>query len=248
VPLIAGAEPFLAHGDRLGILVLHGVGGSPVSVTSWAQHLAHAGHTVAAPRLPGHGTRWQDLNRTRWQDWYEEADRNYAWLTRRSDTVVVMGLSNGATLGLRLAERHLDLAGLVLVNPQVHTERLDTRLLPGVRYLVPGVPAAVNDIKKPGVDEGAYDRTPLHAAHSTKQMWASVKSDIHRVDCPILLIHSADDHVVEPSNTLWIMANVTSSDVREIVLENSFHVATMDNDAQVVFDASLAFAREMTAA
>jgi carboxylesterase len=248
VPLIPGAEPFVARGDWLGILVLHGVRGSPVSVASWARHLADAGHTVAAPRLPGHGTRWQDLNRTRWHDWYEEADRNYVWLTQRSDTVVVMGLSNGATLGLRLAERHDDVDGLVLVNPQVHTERLDTRLLPGLRYLVPGVPAAVNDIKKTGADEGAYDRVPLHAAHSTKQMWATVKSDIHRVDCPILLVHSADDHVVEPSNALWIMANVASSDVREIVLEDSFHVATMDHEAPVVFDASLAFAREMASA
>ena len=164
-PLIAGAEPFLAHGDRLGILVLHGVGGSPVSGdvlgAASGTRRAHRGR----PRLPGHGTRWQDLNRTRWQDWYEGGRPQLRMADpTRSDTVVVMGLSNGATLGLRLAERHLDLAGLVLVNPQVHTERLDTRLLPGVRYLVPGVPAAVNDIKKPGVDEGAYDRTPLHAA------------------------------------------------------------------------------------
>ena len=161
MPLIAGAEPFLAHGDRLRILVLHGVGGSPVSVTSWAQHLAHAGHTVAAPATwawdPLAGPEPHTL-----AGLGEEADRNYAWLTRRSDTVVVMGLSNGATLGLRLAERHLDLAGLVLVNPQVHTERLDPpvtwRALPGA-----GVPAAVNDIRSL-----ESTREPTTAHHCTQ--------------------------------------------------------------------------------
>lgn len=245
MPLIEGAEPFTALGDHLGILVLHGFRGSPVAVTGWAHFLADAGHTVAAPRLPGHGTRWQDLDRTTWQDWYTEADRNLAWLCAHSDTVVVMGLSNGATLGLRLAAQHPTVAGLVMVNPQVHSERLDRRLLPGMRRLVASVPGVVNDIKKPDADEGAYDRIPLHAAHSLTQLWANVKSDIHRVTAPLLLIRSADDHIVEPSNAVWIMANVSSSEVREIVLDDSFHVATLDNDADVVFSASLDFAREV---
>lgn len=245
MPLIEGAEPFTALGDRLGILVLHGFRGSPVAVTDWARHLATAGHTVAAPRLPGHGTRWQDLNRTTWQDWYTEADRNFAWLSAHSDTVVVMGLSNGATLGLRLAEQHSAVAGLVLVNPQVHSERLDRRVLPGMRRFIASVPGVVNDIKKSGVDEGAYDRIPLHAAYSLTQLWVSVKSDIHRVSAPILLIRSADDHVAEPSNAVWIMANVASQDVRERVLDDSFHVATLDNDAETVLSTSLEFAREV---
>ncbi len=245
MPLTDGAEPFTARGDRLGILVLHGFRGSPVAVRGWARYLAAAGHTVAAPRLPGHGTRWQDLNRTTWRDWYTEAERNAEWLASRSDTVVVMGLSNGATLGLRLAQQRRDVAGLVCVNPQVHSERRDRHLLGALAQVVPGVPAGVNDIKKPGVDEGAYDRLPLRAARSLTSLWAVVKSDIHQVSAPLLLIRSADDHVVEPSNAMWIMANVASPDVREIVLEDSYHVATLDNDAERVFEASLDFAREV---
>ena len=75
------------------------------------------------PRLPGHGTRWQELNRTTWHDWYAEDERALLELRERCETVVVMGLSMGGTLALRLAEQHGDAVdGLVLVNPSVHTE------------------------------------------------------------------------------------------------------------------------------
>lgn len=244
MPLIPGAEPFLAHGGDLGVLVLHGFAGSPVAVKPWAQYLADAGLTVAAPRLPGHGTRWQDLNATTWQDWYTEARRNLAALSRTCDTVVVMGLSNGATLGLRLAEEHPDeVAGLVLVNPVVQTERLDRHALPALYRFVPAFPGVTNDIKKPGVDEGGYNRLPLRATYSMTRLWALVKSDIHRITTPLLIFRSADDHVVEPSNTAWILANVGSTDATEVILEDSYHVATLDNDAMRIFDGSLEFAR-----
>ena len=82
--LIPGAEPFMAEGDRLGVLVLHGFIGSPASVTPWARHLAAAGHTVAAPRLPGHGTRWQDLNATTWRDWVSAAEQSLQCLSASS--------------------------------------------------------------------------------------------------------------------------------------------------------------------
>lgn len=247
MPLIPGAQPFTADGDRLGILVLHGFTGSPVSIKPWARHLAAAGHSVAAPRLPGHGTRWQDLNAVTWEDWYAEAQRNLAWLQARADQVVVMGLSMGATLCLRLAEVNGDAVdGLVLVNPLVHTERPDRHLLPYIYRVVPAFPGITNDIKKAGVDEGGYNRIPLRAAYSMTRLWASVKSEIHKVTQPLLVFRSADDHVVEPSNSAWILANVASSQAEEIILEDSYHVATLDNDAEMIFDTSLEFARTVT--
>lgn len=244
--LIPGAEPFTAEGDSLGVLVLHGFGGSPVSVKPWARHLAAAGHTVAAPCLPGHGTRWQDLNDTTWQDWAGEAQRSLDWLLTRAETVVVMGLANGATIGLRLAElRGPAIAGLVAVNPMVHSERRERHALPYLYRLVPGLPGITPDIKKKGVDDGGYDWLPLRAAHSMTQLWAVVRSDIHKVTQPLLVLRSADDHVAEPSNSAWLLANVPGSDVQEIVLEDSFHIATLDHDAERIFALSLEFAERL---
>jgi carboxylesterase len=247
VPLLPGAAPYAADGDGLGILVIHGFAGSPASVTPWAAFLADAGHTVMAPRLPGHGTRWQDLNATTWHSWVREADRTLDHLRRRSDTVVVMGVSSGATIGLRLAELHDDVAGLVAVNPVVQTERRQRHLVPYLARVLPSLPGLTNDIKKPQTDEVGYDRMPLRATHSLMQMWSVVKADIHRVTAPLLILRSADDHVAEPSNATWLLANVASDRVEEILLEDSFHVATLDHDAPRIFEASLAFARSVAA-
>jgi carboxylesterase len=246
-----GAEDWFVEGaveSRTGVLLLHGFTGSPASVTPWGRVLADQGWTVRVPRLPGHGTSWQEMNRTRWQDWYGEADRAFRQVRERCDRVVVMGLSMGGTLTLRLAEQHgAAIAGLVLVNPAVHSERPDRFLLPVLQAVVPSFPGISNDIAKPGQDEVAYDRIPLKAAHSLTALWKVVKADIARVDQPLLLFRSAEDHVVEPSNAAWVQAHVSSTDVEEVLLPNSFHVATLDHDADVIHRESIAFVERLGA-
>ena len=214
----------------------------------WGEALAARGWTVRVPRLPGHGTRWQDMNITTWQDWYSEADRTLRELSARCERVVVCGLSMGGALTLRLAEEHgEDISGIVLVNPAVHTERMDRHLLPVVKRLVGSFPGISNDIAKPGMDEVAYDRTPLKAAHSMMQMWSVVKSDIALVRQPVLLFRSAQDNVVEASNAEWILTHVASTDTEEVVLPNSYHVATLDHDAPTIVDGSIAFIERLSA-
>lgn len=248
MPLFPGAEPFTADGGPVGALLLHGFTGSPKSMRPWAEYLADAGLTVRVPRLPGHGTRWQDMNITTWEDWYAEADRSLSELGKNCDQVVVMGLSMGGSLTLRLAEVHgSSLAGLVIVNPAVHSERPDRFLLPVLHHVIGAFPGISNDIKKPGVDEGAYDKIPLKAAHSLTKLWAQVKADIVAVDQPLLLFRSPEDHVVEPSNSAWILEHVSSADVTEVLLPNSYHVATVDFDAETIFTGSLDFVRRVTA-
>lgn len=248
MPLLPDAEPYRHDGGRIGILVSHGFTGQPRSVKPWARYLADAGYTVRAPRLPGHGTSWQELNTTVWQDWYAEIDRTYRELASSCDQVFVMGLSMGGTLALRLAEEQgAGISGIVLVNPAVQSERPDRFLLPFLRHVIPSFPGIVNDIKKPGQDEGGYSKLPLKAAYSLTQLWSTVKSDITKVDQPLLIFRSADDHVVEPSNTAWILANVSSKDAEEVVLHNSFHVATIDNDAQTIFTESADFVARIVA-
>ncbi len=246
--VLPGAEPWSADGDAVGILVLHGFTGSPKSMTPWAKELAAEGWTVRVPLLPGHGTRWQDMNLTTWEDWYAEADRHLRELEDRCTHVFVMGLSMGGSLALRLAEHHGDdITGIVLVNPAVHSERLDRHLLPLLQMLVGSFPGIRNDIAKPGQDEGAYDRIPLKAAHSLSFLWKAIKADIAKVTQPLVLFRSAVDHVVEPSNAKFILANVSSTDVAEVILRDSFHVATLDYDAEVIVRDSIAFVRRLIA-
>ena len=244
MPLQPHAEPWTHDGSDVGVLVLHGFTGSPKSVRPWGQALAAHGWSVRVPRLPGHGTRWQDMNVTTWEDWYAEAERNLDELATRCQAVYVMGLSMGGSLTLRLAEqRGSDIAGIALVNPAVHTERPDRHLLPLLQRFIPSFPGISNDIAKEGVDEGAYDKIPLKAAHSMSQLWSLVKADMHKVSQPLILFRSLQDHVVEPSNAAYILANVSSADVTEVVLERSYHVATIDHDAPIIFEQSIDFVR-----
>ena len=247
MPLMPEADPWSIDGDRTGVLVLHGFTGSPKSVKPWGQALGAQGWTVRVPRLPGHGTRWQDMNITTWQDWYAEAERNLRDPQAVCDRVFVMGLSMGGSLTLRLAQQHGSaINGIVLVNPAVHTERPDRFLLPLLSRVVPSFPGVSNDIAKPGVDEGAYDRLPLRAAHSLSQMWSLVKADLPKVSQPLLLFRSAQDHVVEASNSAYILANVSSSEAVEVVLERSYHVATIDHDADIITEGSIDFVRGLS--
>lgn len=242
MPLLPGAEPWQADGGPTGALLVHGFTGSPQSMRPWAEHLAGAGHSVRLPRLPGHGTRWQDLNATRWTDWFAEVERAFLELSERCADVFVLGLSMGGTLAIRLAEvRAGAVAGLVLVNPSLTTEDRRAKLLPVLSRVVPSLPPIGGDIKKPGVRELAYDRLPLAAAASLQQLWKITRADLAAVVAPLLLLRSAQDHVVEPVNGRLLLEGVSSAVREEVVLADSFHVATLDNDALLIFDTSAAF-------
>jgi carboxylesterase len=244
--VLAGAEAYHHDGGPIGVLLCHGFTGTPQSMRPWADHLAAHGLTVTLPRLPGHGTRWQELNRTTWHDWYAEDERALLALHERCDTVMAMGLSMGGTLALRLAEQHSDVVdGLVLVNPSVQTENATARFLPVLKRFVPSVKAIGNDVARPDVTELAYSRTPLRALHSVTELWGLTLADLGRVVAPVLLFRSAVDHVVESSNSALVLAGISSTDVEERVLADSFHVATLDHDAQAIFDGSLSFTQRI---
>jgi carboxylesterase len=208
----------------------------------FAEHLARAGYTVRVPRLPGHGTTWQELNRTRWLDWYTELDRNLTELRSRCSRVAVAGLSMGGCLALRLAQqRPDDVDALVLVNPSVASSDRRLRVVPAARLLVASMPGISNDVKQPGVVEHGYDRTPLQALHSLMRLWRDVGARLGDVRAPLLLFRSEVDHVVDPSSARLVLGGVSSAVREEVVLRDSYHVATLDYDAPVIFERTEAF-------
>lgn len=242
MPVLPGAEPYRHDGGPVGVLLCHGFTGSPYSLRPWAEHLAKAGYSVSLPRLPGHGTSWREANLTRWEDWYAEVDRAFRDLRGFCDQVVVCGVSMGGSLALLLAERYgPEISGLVLVNPSVMGLDRRLRLLPMLRYTVPSVPAIGNDIKKQGVTEGAYDRTPVKALYSVTKLWAAVRRHLDRVSQPLLIFRSTEDHVVERENVEIIRAGVSSTSVEVRELDNSYHVAVLDHDAPLIFAESVDF-------
>jgi carboxylesterase len=244
-----GLTAFSHDGGDVGVLLCHGFPGAPGSMRPWADHLVDAGYTVRLPLLPGHGTRWQDANRTTFDDWFAEVSAALQELTDRCRAVVVCGLSMGGTLTLRLAQQYPDaMAGIVLVNPSVLTLRKDAKyLLPVLRYVLPAYQGIIGDIAKPDVVEPGYKYIPVKAMYSLSQAWKTVRADLPKVTAPMLLMHSRVDHIVEPVNAEVIRDEVSSTNITDIVLERSYHVATLDHDAELIFTSSVEFIEKVTA-
>jgi carboxylesterase len=244
MPVLPGAEPYSHQGGPTGVLLCHGFTGSPQSLRPWAEHLADAGLTVSLPRLPGHGTTWQELAGTRWEDWYAEVDRAFDELRSGVDEIFVMGLSMGGCLALRLAELHgEDVSGLVLVNPSVTADTKLFLLAPVLKLMVPSLKAIGSDIKKEGAAELAYDRTPVKAAATLPGLWKVTSQNLSQVTSPVLCFRSAEDHVVGPGSLEVLRRGLPADRLEVRQCPDSYHVATLDNDAPAIFAGSLDFVR-----
>lgn len=247
--LASDAEPFAHDGGDVGVVLSHGFTGTPASIRPWAEHLAAAGYTVRLPLLPGHGTTWQDTNRTRWTDWYGAVERAYDEVAARCSTVFAGGLSMGGTLVTRLAQQKRDaISGLVLVNPAFGVERFDARFAPYISWLVKSRPSIGGDIKKPGTVEPAYDRTPVVAFASLLTLFKTTVAQLPQLTAPVLMFRSAEDHVLGTLSGRILRERASATTVREEILHDSYHVATLDNDAPRIFEGSVEFFRSLTPA
>lgn len=236
------AAGFTGGSGRVGVVLCHGMTGSPFSLRPFADHLVDAGCRVSLPLLPGHGTSWQQLNRTTWHDWFAVVDGAFLALRRECDEVFVAGLSMGGALALRLAQVHGgDVRGIVLVNPFLATSDKRFLLLPVLSRVVPSLNGITDDIAKPGVTEHGYDRLPLRALASMLGLWAAVRAELPKVDQPILMFRSLADHVVDDTSARVIHHSVASGEVTERPLTRSFHVATLDYEAEDIFTESVEF-------
>ncbi len=230
---IPNSQAFTLPGGKVGVLVIHGFTGSPVSITPWAKYLNQQGFTVSAPLLPGHGSTWQQMNKTTWQDWYAEVERSYLELKQKCDRVFIAGFSMGASLALRLCQIHgNEIEGLIVLNPSIHDRRWFMKVIPILKYLVPSVAKGATDIAAPNPPIHSYDRTPLKALDSLRKLWANVERDLYLIDLPIMVAYSVNDHAVDPENSMTVIDNVFSVDIREVVFEHSFHNVPLDFDAE----------------
>lgn len=244
-----GAAAFTSDGQganaATGVLLSHGFTGSPVSLAAWARHLTEAGYAVSLPLLPGHGTTWQELARTPWELWYDAYDRAYQQLAERTDRVVAAGLSMGGTLALRLAA-HRPVAGVAVVNPGLTIDDPRARYSGVLKYVLRSVPAIANNIKLEGQDEGAYLRTPVGGVHQVMRLFKDTTAVLPRITAPVLAFRSAVDSVV-PESSMAALRKYLGSELAVVSLENSYHVATMDHDAPLIFDRSHQFIQRISA-
>ena len=241
------AQAYSFQGGKTGVLVVHGFTGCNQSMRPLGEGLAAAGYTVIGPRLPGHGTSVKDMSTRKWQEWTGEAEKGLRELQDRCDRVFVAGLSMGGTITCFLGERYADrVAGLMPINPAVSKLNPLLPLTPVAKYVLKTIPGVGSDIKDPAAKEMCYDKVPVPAAAELYKLMKLVKRDIARITAPILVFTSRDDHVVPPSNGPFVLEHVSSQDKELVWLENSYHVATLDLDKELIVERCVEFIQRLS--
>lgn len=225
--------------SRKGILLVHGFTSTPQSMAYLGEKFQEADLNVECPLLPGHVETWERLNEVSYRDWVQAASDALERLQKRVDKVYVLGLSMGATVSLYLAEKHPELAGLIIINHAMFFGNPLVKLLPVLRLIVKKVPAIANDIKQEGQKEIAYPVTPTSGLYELTKLAKLVQKDLTTITQPILIFKSREDHVLPIRNAPYLYEKISSADKELIWLENSYHVATMDNDKDFIIDKTL---------
>jgi carboxylesterase len=228
------AEEFYFPGNEIGILVSHGFTGSTQSMRYLGTQIAKSGFTVYGPRLTGHGTEPEDMEQATYKDWISDVEKGLERLQQTCSKIFIIGLSMGGTLSLYLAQKYVDIAGIIPINAAVDIPNLkatyENMKNSGTRF----IEGIGSDIKMAGVAELAYSKTPVKSLGDLITLMDQVRGNLYKVTVPTLIISSIVDHVVPPENSKQIYHSISTEDKSIVFLKNSYHVATLDNDKELI--------------
>jgi carboxylesterase len=239
-----------------GILLVHGITGSPAEMKPLVRKLTAEGFTVACPTLAGHCSSVAALKQTRWTDWYESLETALFDLRKRCDTIFVSGLSMGALLALELAALHPDLvSGVATLSA---TFFYDGWNVPPLRqkFLLPLViysplrfflsyrepaPYGIKDDRIRNVidavyrgnaaampEKYGYSEFPGVTIRETFRLIAAAKRDLAAIVAPLLIVHSTEDDMASLKNATFLAANVSSTLIETFYVDDTYHVLTLD--------------------
>jgi carboxylesterase len=230
-----GAEPFLLLGGDQGVLLIHGFTGSPAEVRLLGEYLHNKGFTVLAPRLCGHGTTVEEMSKTKWSHWYSAVEDSYHILKSLCKSIIVVGLSMGGLLALKLgAEYSVD--KLVSLSTPIYIVDKRVNMLPMYRMFreyVPKKRKVFMDID-PLYSVG-YNATPLSSLSSLVELIQHVDMLLPSITAPLLIIQARSEHTVQPRSASYIYDRVGSKEKKLTWLEKSGHIVTLDVDREQVF-------------
>ncbi|HXF69301.1 MAG TPA: alpha/beta fold hydrolase [Thermoflexus sp.] len=235
-PLCPGGEPFFFPGGPVGILLIHGFTGAPQEMRRLGVFLAQQGRTVLGIRLPGHGTRPEDLRQVTWRDWTEAVAWGADVLRERCEAVFLCGLSLGGVLALyEAAQRPPD--GLIVMASPYRIRDVRLRFLWLLKWLVPKVRKGPSNLRDPEARAKlvSYPWYPLAAVEELLRALQATAARLSRVCCPTLLIYSRSDRSVPPDQGWAIYHRLGSSDKTIHWLVRSGHVIPEDIEREEAF-------------
>lgn len=244
-----GAEPRYTPGERAGVLLLHDLSGSPQMFGTMAEALESTGFTIDVPLLPGHGTDIAELAEMTWDDWSAAAQLALDELASRSGPVVVVGTGMGATLACWVSALQPQVAGIVAINPVAvpvpdeAVDMLQAMLKDGAKYLQPLRP----DVSDRRAHFVAYHTVPVATLLSMFEAVRDMADSWGDLKVPMLVVTSERDHRVSPVNAEFLCDHV-GGEVETLLLEHSFHLATLDIEHKELEEAVCSFVQRVTSA
>jgi carboxylesterase len=237
------AAPFELEGDDRAVLCIHGFTGSPYEMSYLAHQLHARGRTVVAMRLPGHGTHPEDLESTGWRDWTGAVALQFDALRHRCQKVAVVGQSLGGLLALDLAaDRGNELAGVVSLATPLWLNRLPAdfirlaRRIPAMQKLVRRLPklggSDVSDAAQRAANP-SYQTIPVRALLQLDEFMVRVRSRLHEVSIPVLIVHAKRDHTAPFACSKEIASRVQGP-VCYRTLTRSYHLVAFDVEKAAV--------------
>ncbi len=251
------------------VLLLHGLISTPAEFSVIRSPLQAAGLNVVAPALLGYSAETSP-SANPWQHWLAAAGEELLQLSAQGP-VFVGGLCIGAVLALALAEQYPDrIAGLILYSPTLFYDgwglsrwRMFRHLgyLPGLRNVVKLTEREPFGVKNPHIrrwiaremqekslSNAGAAQLPMWAVHEAERLIRHVRRQADRITRPTLVLHAREDEVASLRSAEFIMERIASPDKQLVVLENSYHMITLDNDRQQVSAETIRFVRENEAA
>ena len=269
---VAGQAPAKDHtyriaGGKVGVLLIHGLCGTPAEMRFVAMGLGRAGYTVHCPQLAGHGGTRKDILKSNWQDWYRSAELALIDLRKECDTVIVGGLCLGSVIGLHLAAKHSDkVQGVALFSPTLwingwampwYTKFFSLVRNRWVANLMQFPDAPSLGIKCPRVRE--FVRAALAASDGSdlgtvgtpggmvlehRRLVTAAKKILSKIHQPTLIVHSRQDDYANLNNATYLQNELPGS-VDLVVLQDSYHMVTLYKERNVVVEQTRAFVNKI---
>jgi carboxylesterase len=253
-------EAINLDGGKSGVVLVHGVTGSPLELKYLAKELNSAGYTVKVPCLAGHEGDINKLKKTSWQDWYGTIENTINELDKRCDEIFVGGLCIGALLSLHAA--YLFGSKIKAVALLSTTLRYDGWGIPfpwfaialnstPLRYFISYPDTKVCGIKNErlrkvilqGMKENtiAYYRMPGTTMHEFRRLSKVIEKELPDIKAPTLMIHSKEDDVASMKNVEIVENKIGSAVVHKVILDNCYHMIALDNQRDIVAKEMVAF-------
>lgn len=226
------------------IIILHGWLDSCHSVRFITQNIIDNGYSVAVPNLLGHGTVYTDLKNVGFQDWLDQIEELYQNLSAKYTNIFFIGYSLGGTISLNLAEKYNSISGIVLINHVVKFAG-SIFLTPFFQYLISYVPNVKNDLNdKQFINEFVYKKFPVRNSAQLLKIARQTRINQDKCQVPVLIFKSRQDHRIPFINGSFTFNNIGSKNKELVYLENSFHMAALDFDKDIIIKKSLDFVKK----